>query len=146
MGKVFDSRTGRVRHRPFHRVSDRHAGPDTQFAISERRPIERLQRHRVEHFHGTGQRPKPDSAQLGLFGQSVGRRALQVFVPLRPSAPGTLFSGYDAHYRSAVEHRSAGSQQRQVKKIFFKNRVYALHADTLRHERVIAFTFSRFAH
>lgn len=114
MGKVFRPRARHNRDRSLHRMSDRHAGSDTEPEVSQRRSDERFQRHRVERVHGTGQRQKPDRPQLGLFGQFVGRRPLQVFVPLRSSAAGAVFSRHATHYRSAVEHGSAGSQQCHV--------------------------------
>jgi len=57
-------------------MSDRHVGQDTEFEVSERRPVKRVQRHRAEYVHGTGQRQEPDCAQFRLFGQFVGRRTL----------------------------------------------------------------------
>lgn len=68
MGKIVDPGVGRVRYRSVYGVSDRHVGAHTEFTVSERRPIERFQRHRVERVHGTGQRQKSDCAKPGLFG------------------------------------------------------------------------------
>jgi len=115
MGKIVGSRIGYIRNRSLHGMLDRHVGSDTQFEVFKRWSDERFQRHRVKHVYGTGQRSEPARAQFGLLRQPVGRRALQVFIPLRSSAAGTVPGRYAAHYRSAVEHSLACSQQRHVK-------------------------------
>jgi len=54
MGKVFDTRTRHIRHRFIHRMPNRHVSPDTELEVSERGPVEWVQRHCIELVHGTG--------------------------------------------------------------------------------------------
>lgn len=115
VGKIVGSRTGYNRNRSLHGMLDRYVGSDTQFEVFKRWPDERFQRYRVKHVHGTGQRSEPNRTQSGLLRQPVGRRALQVFIPLRSSAAGTLPGRYATHHWSAVEHSLACSQQCHVK-------------------------------